>query len=138
MNFIVVVALALYATAALFLAKGLGDPEVVKKSGALLGAIGALLTVFQAFVEENLEKNEEGDSDSRPSGISLAYADVIAAIRRRRSTGRAIKRWTLIIGLGLTLMLAELLHGFGDDFYGLLWPDASDEKVAPRFEDVEK
>jgi hypothetical protein len=101
-----------------------GDPECLKRAGALIAALGAGAILFQIAAEIRLEQQRsrielavEGEKvRSSSSATPLEVLTIRLALARLDAERSAIARRRLALAgwVIATAMIGEMLHGFGD------------------------
>jgi predicted membrane-bound spermidine synthase len=102
-----------------FLAHQLGDPHFLNRGGAALAALGALLVVVQVLAELRLERGREQDNEAEAvADLTPANREVAQRIVRARTSERWRMRMSMVISIALIVFVGEVMHGWGDYFYG--------------------
>jgi hypothetical protein len=119
MKLVVVVAFiatALFVGLDVVAASWFQDPMIIGRAGATLSAIGAALVVYQAFVEEQIDRRNASEMITI-STLPPIEAELAAQIQDFRLRTRREKRIKVVAFIAFLVCLGELLHGWGDILY---------------------
>ena len=90
-----------------------GEGELVRRIGASLSGVGALLVIYQTSVEARFDREHSREAENLASFTPLER-EMAARILQDRQVTRKLKRGRIIVLIAMLVFVGETLHGWGD------------------------